>query len=253
MIFLVSAFLCSNPVGLQVLNFEVVVSVLNVIFCCFSWDLLPLSITTSQLPLLPLSEPSLPLNFSVSALFNLVSVSEVFLQYDVFYLLEEDVCWIFQGLWGLRPLLIDLFSVTFACSFLYFDLTALILQTVCWFISSYSREGNGNPLQYPCLENPMDRGAWWAAVHGVAKSQAQLSVFTLTFHFHALEKEMATHSSVLAWRIPGTEEPGGLPSVGLHRVGHDWSDFAAVVHILFISVAYRILRCPLLHPVVPPT
>ena len=67
----------------------------------------------------------------------------------------------------------------------------------------------------------MDRGAWWAAVHGVAESLAQLSDFTFTFHFHALEKEMATHSSVLAWRIPGTGESGGLPSVGSHRVGHD--------------------------------
>ena len=71
------------------------------------------------------------------------------------------------------------------------------------------REGNGTPLQSSCLENPMHRGAWWAAVHGVAKSQTRLSDFTFTFHFHALEKEMATHSSVLAWRIPGTGEPGG--------------------------------------------
>ena len=82
-------------------------------------------------------------------------------------------------------------------------------------------EGNGTPLQYSCLENPMDGGAWRATVHGVAKSQTRLSDFTFTFHFHALEKEMATHSSVLAWRIPGTGEPGGLPSVGSHRVGHD--------------------------------
>ena len=80
---------------------------------------------------------------------------------------------------------------------------------------------------YSCLENPMDRGAWKAAVHAVAKSWTWLSDLTFTFHFHALEKEMATHSSVLAWRIPGTGEPGGLPSVGLHRVGHDWSDLAA--------------------------
>ena len=80
-------------------------------------------------------------------------------------------------------------------------------------------EGNGTPLQYSCLENPMDGGAWWAAVHGVAKSQIQLSDFT--FHFHALEKEMATHSSVIAWRIPGTGQPGGLPSMGSHRIGHD--------------------------------
>ena len=77
------------------------------------------------------------------------------------------------------------------------------------------------PLQYSCLENPMDEGAWQAAVHGTAKSQARLGDFTFTFHFHALEKEMATHSSILAWRIPGTAEPGGLPSIGLHRVGHD--------------------------------
>ena len=82
-------------------------------------------------------------------------------------------------------------------------------------------EGNGTPLQYSCLENPMDGGAWWAAVHGVAKSQTRLSNFIFTFHFHALEKEMATHSSVLAWRMPGMGEPGGLLSMGLHRVGHD--------------------------------
>ena len=67
----------------------------------------------------------------------------------------------------------------------------------------------------------MDGGAWWAAVHGVAESRIQLSGFTFAFHFHALEKEMATHSSVLAWRIPGTREPGGLLSMGSHRVGHD--------------------------------
>ena len=83
------------------------------------------------------------------------------------------------------------------------------------------REGNGTPLQYSCLANPMDGGAWWAAVHGVARSWTRLSDFTFTFHFHALEEEMATHSSVLAWRIPGTGEPGGLPSMGPHRVGHD--------------------------------
>ena len=82
-------------------------------------------------------------------------------------------------------------------------------------------EGDGIPLQYSCLENPMDREAWWAAVHGVAKSQTRLSDFPFTFHFHAFEKEMATHSSVLAWRIPGTGEPGGLLSMGSHRVRHD--------------------------------
>ena len=91
----------------------------------------------------------------------------------------------------------------------------------------FNGEGNGTLLQFSCLENPMDRGAWWAAVHGVAKSWTRLSNFTLTFHSHALEKEMATHSSILAWRIPGTGEHGGLPSLGSHRVGHDLSDLAA--------------------------
>ena len=92
---------------------------------------------------------------------------------------------------------------------------------------SFIGEGNGTPLHYFCLENPMDRGAWWAAVQGVAKSRARLSDFTFTFHFHALEKEMATHSSVLAWRIPGMAGPGGLPSMRSHRVRHDWSNLAA--------------------------
>ena len=82
-------------------------------------------------------------------------------------------------------------------------------------------EGDGTLLQYSCLENPMDGEAWWAAVHGVAKSRIGLSDFAFTFHFHELEKEMATHSSVLAWRIPGTGEPSGLPSMGSHRVRHD--------------------------------
>ena len=88
-------------------------------------------------------------------------------------------------------------------------------------LSKVTGEGNGTPPQYSCLENPMDGRAWKAAVHGVAESWTRLSNFTFTFHFHALEKEMATHSSVLVWRIPGMGEPGGLPSIGLHRVGHD--------------------------------
>ena len=83
------------------------------------------------------------------------------------------------------------------------------------------REGNDTPLQYSCLENPMDGGAWSAVVHVVAKSRTRLSNFPFTFHFHALEKEMATHSSILAWRIPRMGEPGGLPSTGSHRVRHD--------------------------------
>ena len=112
----------------------------------------------------------------------------------------------------------------------------LISLTECIFCSSVvfqGGEGNGTPLQYSCLENPMDGGAWRAAVHGVAKSQTRLSNFTFTFHFHALEKEMAPHSSVLAWRIPGTGEPGRLPSMGLHRVGHDWSNLAAAAAAAF--------------------
>ena len=104
-------------------------------------------------------------------------------------------------------------------------------KRICWAGSQGRRgydgsqsmgngEGNGTPLQSSSLENPMDGGAWWAAVHGVVKHQTRLRDFTFTFHFHALEKEMATHSSVLAWRIPGTGEPGGLPSLESHRVGH---------------------------------
>ena len=88
----------------------------------------------------------------------------------------------------------------------------------------------------------MDGGAWKAAVHGAAKSRTRLSDFTFTFHFHALEKEMATHSSVLAWRIPGTGEPGGLLSMGSHRVGHDWSDLAAAGSIMHCNI-----NIPLLH------
>ena len=91
-------------------------------------------------------------------------------------------------------------------------------------------EGRGIPHQYSCLENPMDGGPWWAAVHGVAKSQTRLSDFTFSFHFHAWKKEMATHSSVLVWRIPGTGDPDGLPSMGSHRVGHDRSGLAAVAN-----------------------
>ena len=92
-------------------------------------------------------------------------------------------------------------------------------------------EGNGNPLQYSCLENPMDGGAWWAAVHGVTKSQTRLSDFTFTFHFNALKKAMATHSSVLAWRMPGMGEPRGLMSMGSYRFRHDRSDLALSAYV----------------------
>ena len=113
----------------------------------------------------------------------------------------------------------------------------ILFNVNCWFtnIALIAGEGNGTPLQYSYLENPMDGGAWWAAVHGVVKSRTRLSDFTFTFHFHALEKEMAAHSSVLAWRNPGMGEPGGLPSMGSHRVGHDWSDLAAAAAALITS------------------
>ena len=98
---------------------------------------------------------------------------------------------------------------------------------LCHSLAMWPREGNGTPRQYSCLENPMNGRAWWAAVHGVTESQTWLSDFTFTFHSYALEKEMATHSSVLALRIPETGEPGGLPSMGSHSIWRDWSDLAA--------------------------
>ena len=116
-------------------------------------------------------------------------------------------------------------------------------------VAYFTGEGNGTPLQYSCLENPMDRGAWKAAVHGVAKGRTRLSDFTFTFHFHALKEEMATHSSVLAWRIPGTGESGGLPSLGLHKVGHDWSDLAAAAAAYFThNNLYILVSFPSLAP-----
>ena len=99
----------------------------------------------------------------------------------------------------------------------------LLGRKVMTNLDSIFGEGNGTPLQYSCLENPMDGGAWWAAVQGVAKSRTRLSYFPFTFHFHALEKEMATHSSVLAWRIPGT---GSL--VGCCLWGHTELDTTEV-------------------------
>ena len=113
------------------------------------------------------------------------------------------------------------------CSSMVFFLLALFsLLNLCihfflWNPSFRQLKAMAPHSSYSCLENPTDRGAWWAAVHWVTKSRTRLNDFTYTFHFHALEKEIATHSSVLAWRIPGTAEPGGLPSMGSHRVGHD--------------------------------
>ena len=125
---------------------------------------------------------------------------------------------------GINSLSVALFAIIFShserCLFTLL-IVSFIVKKLLSLIRSHFGEGNGTPLQYSCLENPRDGGAWWAAVHGVARSQTRLSDFTFTFHFPALEKEMATHSSTLAWRIPGTGEPGGLPSMGLHRVRHD--------------------------------
>ena len=122
-------------------------------------------------------------------------------------LLEEGVCY-------------D--QCIFLAKLLVYALLHSVLQgQICLLLQVFFGEGDGTPLQYSCLENPMDGGAWWAAVHGVAKSLTRLSDFTFTFHFHALEKAMATHSSVLAWRISGTGEPRWLPSMGSHRVRHD--------------------------------
>ena len=121
-------------------------------------------------------------------------------------------------------------------------------------VGTWTGEGNGNPPQYSCLENPKDWRAWWAAVHGATKSRTWLSDFTFTFHFHALEKEMATHSSVLAWRIPGTEEPVGLLSMGSHRVGHDWCNLAAAAAAVMSDslwprgLQHTSLLCPSLSP-----
>ena len=111
--------------------------------------------------------------------------------------------------------------VTCSGFYIYSICIHIFLSLLSYQQSLNSKEGNSTLLQYSCLENPMDRGAWWAAVHRVIRSQTRLSDFTFTFHFHALEKAMASHSSVLAWRIPGTGEPGGLPSMGSHRVRHD--------------------------------
>ena len=124
-------------------------------------------------------------------------------------------------LWTESPIPSYLLASKIKQTFLSSSLTSSLALLASSWTPLWVIEGNGIPLQYSCLENTMGGGDWWSAVHGVAKSQTRLSDFTFTFHFHALEKEMATHSSVLAWRIPGTGEPGGLPSLGSHRVGHN--------------------------------
>ena len=117
-----------------------------------------------------------------------------------------------------------------------------IVILICISLIMRDGEGTGTPLQYSCLENPMD-GAWKAAVHGVAEGWTWLNDFTFTFHFHALEKEMATHSSVLAWRIPGMGKPGRLPSMGSHRVGHNWSDLAIAIAIAIMRDVEHFFMC----------
>ena len=135
---------------------------------------------------------------------------------------ERLICLIEKFIFKIQP------NILSFNSFLEVKISVYLIRMFIWTVSRNKiGEGNGSPLQYSCLENSMNRGALWAAVHGIMKSRTRPSDFTFTFPFHALEKEMATHSSVLAWRIPGTGEPGGLPSLGSHRVGHDWSDLAA--------------------------
>ena len=121
----------------------------------------------------------------------------------------------------------------------------LLSQCMCVYTyiciyNHWRRQWHPIPVLLP--GNPMDRGAWWAAVHGVTKSWTQLSDFTFTFPFHALEKEMATHSNVHAWRIPGMAEPGGLLSMGSHRVGHNWSNLAAAAYIIITLYTLTILQ-----------
>ena len=126
------------------------------------------------------------------------------------------------------------------------------ISDFCDILMTVSGEGNGTPLQYSCLENSIGVGAWKAAVHGIAEGRTRLSYFTFTFHFHALEKEMATHSNVLAWRIPGTGKPGGLPSMGVARLKRLSCSSSSNDRLLpfqkiqYVSVIYQsTFSCPL--------
>ena len=159
---------------------------------------------TSQADSLPLSHQGSPVVPYLSYLFQ-----------SLFHIYGEGkncVLFVFASLVSRRVAISYFFTVLFPFIF-YLFLMDYCFIVLCLFLPNININFFFNGI--------VDGGAWWAAVHGVAKIQAHLSDFTFTFHFHALEKEMATHSSVLAWRIPGTEEPGGLPSVGSHRVGHD--------------------------------
>ena len=118
----------------------------------------------------------------------------------------------------------------------YLTLPMLLMGEKLLISMLTSEEGNFTPLRYSCLENPMDGGAWWAAVCGVAKSRTRLSDFIFTFHFHALEKEMSPYSSALAWRIPWAEEPGWLLSMGLQRVVHDWVTSLSTIYQKLLSL-----------------
>ena len=135
--------------------------------------------------------------------------------------------------WSLKSICYINILIVFLCLFIEWTILLDLKVRVSDLLHMFG-EGSGTPLQYSCLENPMDgraRKAVAHGIHGIAEGQTRLRNFPFTFHFHALEKEMATHSSVLAWRIPGTGEPGGLPSMGSHRVVHDWSDLAVAVAV----------------------
>ena len=157
----------------------------------------------------PLSSPSLPpsIFLSISVFWN---ESALWIRWPKYWSFSFSISPSNEnsGMITFRTDWFDLLAVQgiLRCLLQYYSLKASIL----WY-SAFFGEGNGTPLQYSCLENPMDGGAWWAAAHGVVKSLTWLSDFPFTSHFHVLEKEMAAHPSVLAWRIPGTGEPGRLP------------------------------------------
>ena len=141
----------------------------------------------------------------------------------------------FKCLWGMQFILMFLRTASFP-NFCNLYTSQRLISNISWVPTG---EGNGTPLQYSCLENPMDRGAWWAAVYGVVKSQTQLRDFTFTFHFSCIGEGNGNPLQCLAWRILGTGEPVGLPSMGSHRVGHDWSDLAAAAATAWVPTWYE--------------